>query len=206
MYARSTTFQARTSAIDAGIEFVRVDVMPAVQAMSGCLGLSMMADRHSGRCIVTSAWESADQMHASDAAVAPLRERGAKVLGGSPYVEEWEIAMLHRLHHSHQGACVRATWMHGDPAGIDHGIDVVRMSVLPALEGLDGFCSASVFVDRSAGRSVTSVTFDSKQAMDATRDAGMKLRRQAAADTGGDVLDVAEFDLLVAHLRVPEMA
>ena len=114
--------------------------------------------------------------------------------------------MLHRHHHSHQGACVRATWMHGDPAGIDHGIDVFRMSVLPALEGLDGFCSASVFVDRSAGRASPRSPSTAKQAMDATRDAGMKLRRQAAADTGVDVLDVAEFDLLVAHLRVPEMA
>jgi len=206
MYARSTTFQARTSSIDAGIDFVRVEVMPAVEAMPGCAGLSMMADRRSGRCILTTAWASFDEMRASEASTAPLRERGGKVLGGMPFPEEWEIAMLHRNHHSHQGACVRATWVHGDPARLDDGVQIFRMTTLPALEELPGFCSASMFIDRSDGRAVTSVTYDSKREMDASRDAAMTLRRRTATDAGVDVLDVAEFDLLVAHLRVPEMA
>jgi len=206
MYARSTSLQARLSSLDAGIAMIRDDVLPSVQAMQGCLGLSMMADRKSGRCIVTSAWESQDEMRASDAAVTPLRERAGKVLGGIPYVEEWEIAVMHRHHHSHQGACVRAVWMHGDPAGIDHGIELFRLGTLPAMEDLDGFCSASLFVDRSSGRAVTSTTYDSRRAMDATRDSAMKLRQRSAREAGVDVLDVAEFDLMVAHLWVPEMA
>jgi len=206
MYARSTSLQARASSIDAGIDFVRDDLLPAVQAMSGCVGLSMMADRTSGRCIVTSAWETQDLMRASDAAVTPMRERAGKLLGGTPFVEEWEIAVLHRNHHSHQGACVRAIWTHGDPAGIDRGVDMFRMAMLPNMEKYDGFCSASLFVDRASGRAVTSTTYDSRQAMDAARDAAMKMRREAAREAGVDVLDVAEFDLLVAHLRVPEMA
>jgi hypothetical protein len=74
------------------------------------------------------------------------------------------------------------------------------------MENLEGFCSASMFVDRLVGRAVTSVTYDSRQAMDTSRDAAMALRRTTARDTGVDILDVAEFDLLVAHLRVPEMA
>ena len=206
MYARSTTFQAKVSSIDAGIDFVRDEVMPAVQSMSGCLGLSMMADRHSGRCIVTSAWESRDELRASNAAVAPLRERGGMVLGGIPYVEEWEIAVLHRHHHSHQGACVRATWMHGDPARLDAGLDLFKITTLPALENIEGFCSVSLFIDRTNSRAVSSVTFDSREAMAASRDAGLKLRAEIAAQARVDILDVAEFDLLVAHLRVPEMA
>ena len=206
MYARSTSLQARVSSMDAGIQLIRDEVLPAVQAMQGCVGLSMMADRKSGRCIVTSAWESQDDMRASDAAVAPLRQRAGKVLGGVPYVEEWQIAGLHRNHHSHQGACVRAVWTHGDPAGIDSGVDMFKMATLPAMEDLDGFCSASLFVDRMSGRAVTSTTYDSRQAMEATRDSAMQMRKRAARDAGVDVLDVAEFDLLVAHLRVPEMA
>jgi len=206
MYARSTTFQARASSIDAGIDFVRDVVMPAVQAMPGCMGLSMMADRRSGRCIVTTSWESRDDMRASDAAIAPMRVRAGTVLGGSPYAEEWEISVLHRHHHSHQGACVRATWMHGDAGGLDQAIDLFKMTTLPAMEDLPGFCSASMFVDRSDGRVVTSATYDSRAEMDASREAAAKLRRKIAGDTGADVLDVAEFDLLVAHLRVPEMA
>ena len=210
MYARSTSLQARVSSMDAGITLIRDEVLPAVQAMQGCVGLSMMTDRNSGRCIVTSAWESQDDMRASDAAIAPLRARAGKVLGGVPYVEEWQIAGLHRNHHSHQGACVRAVWMHatGPSAAetMDKGKEFFRTVTLPALEQLDGFCSASLFVDPATMRAVSSVTWDSRAAMQASRDAGMKLRATTSTQLAVDIMDVAEFDLLVAHLRVPEMA
>ena len=206
MYARSTTIQARRSSIDAGIDFVRDEVMPAVEHMPGCLGLSMMADRDSGRCIVTSAWGQLDQMRASDAAMVPFRERGGKVLGGAPFVEEWEIALLHRDHHAARGACVRVTWTHGDPSRTDDAVALFRSETLPALQELAGFCSASMFIERSRGTAVTSVTYDSREAMDASRERAMRLRHKTAQDTGSDVLDVAEFELLVAHLRAPEMA
>jgi len=206
MYARSTTFQAKVRMMDAGIEFLRSEVVPAVQAMPGCLGLSMMADPMSGRCIVTSSWDSMDDMRASDAAVAPMRSRAGKLLGGLPFVEEWEIAAMHRHHHSHQGACVRAIWMHGAAADLDRGLDVFKMVTMPAMESLDGFCSASLFLDRSTGRAVMSATYDSREMMTATREQAMDLRMRTAGDARVDILDVAEFDLLVAHLRVPEMA
>jgi len=206
MYARSTTFQAQPARIDAGLAFLRDQVVAAVQEMPGCLGISMMADRRSGRCIATTAWESMDLMRVSDTAVAPLRKQAGSVLRGSAFVEEWQIAVLHRNHHSRQGACIRSTWMNGEPAKIDRAIDTFRMATLPALEHLDGFCSASMFVDRSSGRMVISATWDSAEQMAANRNAAMTLRLAAARDVGVDILDVAEFDLLLAHLRVPEMA
>lgn len=206
MYARSTTFQAKVRMMDAGIEFLRGEVVPTVQAMPGCLGLSMMADPMSGRCIVTSSWESMDDMRATDAAVAPMRSRAGKLLGGLPFVEEWEIAAMHRHHHSHEGACVRATWMHGAAADLDRGLDLFKMVTMPAMEGLSGFCSASLFLDRSTGRAVMSATYDSRELMTATREQAMDLRTRTAGDARVNILDVAEFDLLLAHLRVPEMA
>jgi hypothetical protein len=42
--------------------------------------------------------------------------------------------------------------------------------------------------------------------MMATRDSARELRMRTARDARVDILDVAEFDLLIAHLRVPEMA
>ena len=206
MYARSTTFQAQPARIDNGITFLREEVVSAVQEMTGCLGISMMVDRRSGRCIATTAWESMDPMRASDAAMMPLRERAGTILRGSPFVEEWEIAVLHRDHHSNPGACVRSTWMHGEPEQIDRGIDTFRMATLPALEHLEGFCSASMFVDRATGRMVTSAAYDSTDLMARNRNAAMTLRMAAARDVGVDILDVAEFELLLARLRVPEMA
>jgi quinol monooxygenase YgiN len=206
MYARSTTFKANLRSMDMGIEFLRAEVVPAVQAMPGCIGISMMADRTSGRCIVTSSWDSMDDMRASDAAVAPMRARAGQLLGGLPFVEEWEIAAMHRHHRTHEGACVRATWMHGAAPDLDRGVDLFKMVTMPAMEGLDGFCSASLFLDRTTGRAVISATYDSTEMMVASREQAMDLRRRTAREARVDILDVAEFDLLLAHLRVPEMA
>lgn len=216
MFARSTTFQAgrpsrgRLSVppqrMDAGIQFLRTEVVPAVQAMDGCLGLSMMADRGSGRCIVTSSWESMERMRASDPTVASLRERAGALLGGLPFVEEWEVAAMHRAHRALDGACVRATWMHGAAADLDRGVDLFRMVLMPALESFDGFGSASLFLDRSAGRAVLSATYDSPALMGASREQATELRIRVAREARVDVLDVAEFELLHAHLRIPELA
>jgi len=206
MHARSTTFRARPVAIDDGIAFLRDEVMPAAMAMTGCTGLSMMADRRSGRCIATTAWDAADHMRASAGLMAPMRERAAAVMSADPFVEEWEIASVHRAHTSHDGACVRATWMWLEPGMVDHAVDTYRMVTLPRMQDLEGFCSASLFVDRELGRAVSSVTYDSHEAMNRSREAARTVRMDSARDAHAQVLDVAEFDLVLAHLRVREMA
>ena len=169
MYARSSTVQAQPSAIDAGIAHVRDAVMPALGGIEGFTGLSLMVDRSSGHCIATSAWQSEQAMRASEQSVRPLRDRLAEILGGTAQVEEWEIAVLHRDHRSGEGSCVRATWVKVDPDQIDRGIDLFKMTVLPALAELEGFCSASLMVDRASGRGVSSAVYDSVDAMERNR-------------------------------------
>src|SRR3954452_25204741 len=103
MYARSTTVHADPQRIDEGIANVRDEVMPAVQSMPGCMGLSMLCDRDSGRCIITTSWDSEESMSASRDAVRAMRERAADVMGGQFDVQEWEIVLLHRAHQAPEG-------------------------------------------------------------------------------------------------------
>jgi heme-degrading monooxygenase HmoA len=204
VYARSTTITARPDSIDAGIAQVGDEVMPMVQGLEGFIGLSMMVDRESGRCITTTAWQSAEAMRATDEMLRPVREKIAETVGGTPHVDEWEIAVLHRDHKSADGACVRATWLRVNPANIDRAIDVYKVATLPRAEELDGFCSASLLVDRGSGRAVSSVTYDSLEAMARNREAASAMRSATTKDAGAEVLDVGEFELALAHLRVPE--
>ncbi|MGH3576887.1 MAG: antibiotic biosynthesis monooxygenase [Mycobacterium sp.] len=205
MYARSTTIEAQPSSIDAGIAHVRDVVMPTLQQIDGCVGVSLLVDRQSCRCIATSSWETQEAMHASAERVRPVRDQAAQAFGGSPTVDGWEIAVLHRDHHSGPGACVRATWLKVRPDQFDKAIEFYRDSVLPAIEELEGFCSASLMLDRTSWRAVSSSTFDSLEAMERNGDAARSLRTSRLRDLGADQFDVGEFELALAHLRVPEL-
>jgi quinol monooxygenase YgiN len=205
VFARSTTIEAQPEAIDAGIAYMSDEVMPALQAMDGCIGMSLLVDRESGRCIATSAWETEDAMRASNDQVAPVRERAAESFRGAMTVEEWEIAVLHRDHRSNDGACVRATWFKAADRQLDRSVDFYREAVLPDLAELEGFCSASLLIDRLTGRSVSSVSFSSREAMDRNREQARSLRANRIRELGADQLDVGEFELALAHLRVPEL-
>jgi quinol monooxygenase YgiN len=206
VYARSTTVEAQPESIDAGIAYVCDEVMPALEGTDGCIGLSLLVDRESGRCIATSAWQSEEAMRASEEQIAPIRDRAAESFRGSASVARWEIAVMHRAHRSADGAGVRATWFKVPNGQMDRAVELYRDSVLPAMEELEGFCSASLMIDRSSGRAVSSTVFDSSAAMEGSREQARSLRAARLRELGADQVDVGEFELALAHLRVPELA
>jgi len=144
-------------------------------------------------------------MRDSEEQVRPIRDRAAEMFGGTADVGQWEIAALHRDHRSADGAGVLATWVKVPPDQIDQGMEYYKSSVLPRLEELDGFCSASLLVDRASGRAVSSVTFDSLDAMERNRDQISALKATSMPEAGAEELDECAFELALAHLRVPEL-
>lgn len=205
MYARSITIMGDPARMDEGIAYVRDEVMPAITAMDGCLGLSMLVDRESGQCIVTSSWQSEDAMNASDLHLTPMRRRGGEIMGGTPSAEPWEVAVMHRDHVAPAGSCCRVTWLRMNHGEIDRALDVYRHGLLPEIEQLEGFCGASMLVNRSAGRGCATVAFESAEAIAASRDRAWTIRESGAREAGVDVTDVTEFELAIAHLRLPEL-
>jgi hypothetical protein len=206
VYARSNTLQAQPDSVDAGIRVFEQEILPALQRMDGFVGESLLLDRETGLNIVTTAWATEQARASSADLVRPLRERAAIAMGAtSAKVEDWEIAVMHRDHPSHEGACVRTTWASFDPAETDRVAAYWKQNILPGAEQLPGFCSASFLVDRAAGRSVGTVTFESRAHLDATRDASAAMRSTASSDVGVTITDVREFDLVMAHLHVPEL-
>jgi heme-degrading monooxygenase HmoA len=204
MYARTTTIRGNPQAIDEGIAYVRDEVMPLVQRMDGCVGLSMLADRDSGRCIVTTAWATEEAMHASAEGVRASRERAAQIFGGTPEVAEWEIALMHRMHETGDGARTRVIWGHSEPGNMDDLLSSFRMTMMPKVEELPGFASCNMMVDRQSGRTALAVTYDTADAMRRASERAAELRQEASTTMGMEIDEVAEFDLVLAHLRVPE--
>ena len=204
MHARSTTFRDRPEALAAGIAMVRDELMPALVALPGCTGLSMLVDRTSGTCIVTTGWEDEAAMRASAEHVLPLRRRAQQHFGARPSVQVWEIGLLHRAHATPSGARARVTWMRMPRRLVDNHVDVFRTALLPRAEALPGFCSASLLVDRLTGRAALAVAYDSDEALAASRAAAAELRADVVRRLSSELLDVAELDVALAHLRVPE--
>jgi hypothetical protein len=206
VYARTTTVHGQPTAIDEGVAFLRDRVMPAVEGLPGYVGLSMLADRDSGRCIATTSWKDEAAMADTGEQLRPLRARFAEVLGGSVELHSWEIAVVHRVREAPDGACTRVTWTRTDPSRMAPALDAYRTRLLPRLEELDGFCSASLLVDPREGRAAGSVTYADRLTLERSRTDATAVREEFAAAGNGEITEVAEFELVLAHLRVPDTA
>ena len=200
MYARSTTFEGMPENTDAGIAFLKNEAAPMLESMEGCRGLSLIVDRATGQCIATTSWETEELMHSSNEQLRPIRDRGRDILGGSIQVDVWEIAVMHRTHH---GERCRVNWLRGN---LDAMAETFRIAILPSLEQTEGFCSASLLMNRESGLGCATTVWQDRAAMEASRSSADSMRNRAATDAGGEIVEVHEFDLAYAHLHVPEMA
>jgi len=205
VFARSSTFNGDPAGISDGIAYVRDEVMPTLGEIGGCVGLSMMVDRETGDCIATTAWDSADAMRASSDRLTAVRGRLGGMLQAPASVQEWQIAAMHRDHATADGAWCRVTWLRTDHADVDRGIEIYRTALLPRIEALPGFCSASLMVDRARSRACSTASFDSFDALNSSREEAWAIRDAGVREAGVDVVDAAEFELAIAHLRVPEL-
>lgn len=204
MFARSTTVTGSADALDAGIALVRDEIMPVVTRMEGCRGLSLLVDRETGGAIVTTSWDSAEAMQASESTVGPMRDRAEQRFGGRADVREWEIAVLHRSRPVPEEACARVTWLRVDPRRLPELLEVYRAATVRQIEDLPGFCSTSFLVDRRSGLGAVSTTYATRQVMVANREEASDLRADVSQRLAAEILDVAEFEVVLAHLRVPE--
>jgi heme-degrading monooxygenase HmoA len=204
MYARTNTVRGDPSTIDESIAYIRDEVMPLVQGMDGFIGLSMLADRVSGVSVVTTAWRTEEAVHASDEGVRASREHAAQVSGAVPEVAVYEIAVMHRLHETAEGARTRVIWGSTEPGQMEDMLSSFRMLMMPKMEELPGFAACTMMVDRATSRTALAVTYDSADTMRQANERAAQLRSESPSMIGMRIDEVAEFDLVIAHLRVPE--
>ncbi len=207
MHARSTTFRGDPSALDDGIAYVRDKVLPAARQMDGCVGLSMLVDRHTGRCIVTTSWADEESLRASAEPLGSLREAAAQILAGAdgrPQVASWTVGVLHRVRPAPATAACRVIWTRGPIGQMDRCLDTFRTAIVPRLDDLAGFCSVSVLVDDATGRCAIACVYEDRQTLNRAKGQAHAIREEFTEHAGMHVTEIAEFDLVLAHLRVPE--
>jgi heme-degrading monooxygenase HmoA len=205
MYARTATLRGNPRALDEATRFVQEEWLPATTGLDGCTGMSMLVGPRSGRCIVTTGWETEEALRASEQAMRPNRAQVGKLLGAVPLVAQWEVAVMHRAQQAGDHACCRVTWTAlRDPAAVEEDIATFRMALLPRIEELPGFSSVSLMVDRLTGRAVAAVNYVDRDAMTAAGQRADQLQAEYSRSMGGRITEVAELDLVIAQLRIPE--
>jgi hypothetical protein len=143
-------------------------------------------------------------MRASEPQVEAIQEQWVAAFHAvDPMVDYWEVAIMHRAHSADTAAGAHVSWLEGDPDTMNQLIDAFRAAV-PSLEMLPGFASASLLVDRSGGRAVSTVVYD-PATMATARPQASDIRTSVADAAGAYVIEVAEFELAVSQLRVPEL-
>ena len=204
MHVRSLSVQEQWLRIENTIPFVREAVEPVVESVDGNLGVCMLVDQRKPQAIVMSAWVSEQAMHASDAAIAPVRREAEQRLGGDANLEEWELAALRRNRPVYPGCWASVARMQFARGSLDSLVESYRRTVLADTLALAGARAALLLVHRRDNRAAAAVVFDNYAALNAAarRPPGPHALRAAGAEV--DVAGVGEYEVEIAGSRLPE--
>lgn len=198
MHTRVLTFRGAKN-IDDGIAFVRDEAVPIVSEQKGYRGLTVSADRAGGVVGILSLWDTEANREASLGALADLRERGVKVVGGELTVESFEQLVEELASPPMAGAALMVTRISMDPAKIDENIDYFRRDALPEITARPGFLGLRHMMDRQTGRGVVGSAWAHQDAMQAWA-ADAPTRRQNAQARGVNFGEVSYREILFAHI------
>ena len=91
----------------------------------------------------------------------------------------------------------RVTTLQGSPDQLDQGAQVIRERVLPAIQQAPGFKGFLALADRSSGKVVGMTLWEDEQAMQSSEQIATQTRDQAAEATGGQVLGVDAYEVIL---------
>jgi heme-degrading monooxygenase HmoA len=95
VYARVSTLEGPPELMDESLRLTREVVLPQGRLMEGFKGMIALGDRHSGRTLGITFWESEEAMRTSEEAAKRLREESAKAGGDTiASVERYEVGLF----------------------------------------------------------------------------------------------------------------
>jgi heme-degrading monooxygenase HmoA len=96
LHARMTTIHSPAERMDAGIEKVREDILPAMRDMPGFKGIIGLVDRNANTGITISLWDDEQAMEHGEQEGARLREEAARAMKAEtePMVNRYEVVLI----------------------------------------------------------------------------------------------------------------
>ncbi len=95
MYARMSTLEGPADRMDEGLRQVREHALPQLQQQDGFKGFVALGDRHSGKLIGISFWESEEAMRAAEEVGDRTRSDAAEAISDTiAGVERYEVGLF----------------------------------------------------------------------------------------------------------------
>ena len=92
-FARVNAVQLATDKLGGLVKFAE-EGLPAVREAPGFKGFYLLADRHSGKVVTISLWDSADELRQHEARAAQIRAEAESATGvASPAVDVYEVLL-----------------------------------------------------------------------------------------------------------------
>jgi hypothetical protein len=199
MYTRLLTFTGATD-IDAGVNYLKEEALPILEAQRGFRGVSASADRAAGVLTMLSLWDTEADRSASESALGKAREEAVKRIGGTLEIENFEQLVQSIAQPPVAGCQLNIVRVHMDPASIDANIEWFKDQVLSRIVSQPGFCALRNMVDRQTGRAITGSVFVDRASADASMD-NMPARRSSAEARGVTFDDISQREILFSVVK-----
>jgi heme-degrading monooxygenase HmoA len=199
MHTRLLTFTGATN-IDAGVDYLRDEVVPVLDGQHGYRGVSASADRPGAILSILSLWDTEATRAASDGSLGKAREEALKLVGGSLSIENLEQVVSSVIKIPVPGCALYMSRASMDPASVDGNIAFFKDEMLPRIEAAPGFCALRNMVDRQTGRAVVGTIFEDRRSLDAFV-AGKEDRRATAAARGISFGESSIRELLLSEMK-----
>jgi hypothetical protein len=199
MYTRLLTFTGATG-IDAGVDYLREEALPILEAQRGFRGVSASADRAGNLMTILSLWETEADRSASDSALGKAREEALKLVGGGLEIENFEEVVQVITKPPVAGCVLNVVRVRMEPSSIEGNIAWFKESIVPTITSQNRFCALRNMVDRQTGRALSGSVFEDKESADASL-AGIPARRSAAEERGVTFESINQREILLSKIR-----
>lgn len=199
MFTRLLTFTG-TDNIDAGVTYLRDEVLPVLHAQRGYRGVTASASPSERVIGILSLWDTAADRDASDSALGKARQEAAKLVGGDLSVETFELVVAEIREPADVGSALMVTRLSMEPAKIDENLGFFNSKVLPRITAAPGFRALRHMINRESGEGVVGSAWADQEAMMAASEQAMA-RRPEAISRGVNFGETSYREIVFADLR-----
>jgi hypothetical protein len=206
LHTRLNRIAADSPALDGCVTYIEREIRPALEALPGSLGISVLEDRERGVAIFGSVWATSGEMNQSENTEEPLRGELARRAGGQVTVEDYQIPvfeLIERQALARRCHAVRLTRMQVRPSQVYDVIEVVGDIAVPSLIETPGFCGALLFADPASGRLISETIWRDHRARAAAPNIATIVRAEVPDEAGGDIRAVEDYDLVLSSMQEP---